>query len=277
MVKLVADYFYQILTLSKIPVASIGTLGIKFKGKTIKTNLTTPDTVFLHQTLQKIKKENIDNVIVEASSHGLHQKRLDHINFKAGIFTNFSQDHLDYHKTMRSYFNAKLILLNNILSKKKIVITDKSINQFPEIKKVSKKNQLQLIDISKIENKLKRNSKFNFNLIQLKNISMAIAAAKICNISEKKIFKSLKKIKDVNGRLELVKIFSKNIKVYVDFAHTPEALLNSLQVLRKNQNDNISLVFGCGGDRDYKKRPLMAKIASDYCKKIYVTDDKPEK
>ena len=110
----VADYFYQILTLSKIPVASIGTLGIKFKGKTIKTNLTTPDTVFLHQTLQKIKKENIDNVIVEASSHGLHQKRLDHINFKAGIFTNLSQDHLDYHKTMRSYFNAKLILLNNI-------------------------------------------------------------------------------------------------------------------------------------------------------------------
>ena len=116
----------------------------------------------------------------------MHQKRLDHINFKAGIFTNLSQDHLDYHKTMRSYFNAKLILLNNILSKKKIVITDKSINQFPEIKKVSKKNQLQLIDISKIENKLKRNSKFNFNLIQLKNISMAIAAAKICNISEKK-------------------------------------------------------------------------------------------
>ncbi len=271
----VADYFYQILTLSKIPVASIGTLGIKFKGKIIKTNLTTPDTVFLHQTLEKLKKENIENVIIEASSHGLHQKRLDHINFKAGIFTNLSQDHLDYHKTMRSYFNAKLILLNNILSKKKIVITDKSINQFPEIKKISKKNQLKLIEISKIENKLKRKSKLNFNFIQLKNISMAIAAAKLCNISENKIFKNLKKIKDVNGRLELVKTFSKNIKVYIDFAHTPEALLKSLQILRKYQNDNISLVFGCGGDRDFKKRPLMAKIASDNCKRIYVTDDNP--
>ena len=269
----VADYFYQILTLCKIPVASIGTLGVKFKGKTIKTNLTTPDTVFLHQILEKIKKENIDNVIIEASSHGLHQKRLDNINFKAGIFTNLSQDHLDYHKTMRSYFNAKLILLNDILTKKKVIITDKAINQFSEIKKISLKNQLKLIEISKIENKLKRTLKLNF--VQLKNISMAIAAAKLCNISEKRIFKILKKINDVNGRLELVKIFSKNIKVYIDFAHTPEALLESLKILRKYQNNNISLVFGCGGDRDFKKRPLMAKIASDNCKKIYVTDDNP--
>ena len=269
----VADYFYQILTLSKIPVASIGTLGVKFKGKTIKTKLTTPDTVFLHQTLEKIKKKNIDNVIIEASSHGLHQKRLDHINFKAGIFTNLSQDHLDYHKTMHSYFNAKLILFNDILSKNKVVITDKAVNQFPVIKKISLKNQLKLIEISKIENKLKRKSKLNF--IQLKNLSMAIAAAKLCNISEKRIFKTLKKIKDVNGRIELVKTFSKNIKVYVDFAHTPEALLRSLKILKKYQNNNISLVFGCGGDRDFKKRPLMAKIASDNCKKIYVTDDNP--
>ena len=137
----VADYFYQILSHSNVPVASIGTLGIKFKNKLIKTNLTSPDTIFLHQTLQKLKKENIDNVIIEASSHGLHQKRFDHINFKAGIFTNLSQDHLDYHKTMRSYLNAKLILFKNILSKKKVVITDKSIKQFSEIKRISKKNK----------------------------------------------------------------------------------------------------------------------------------------
>ena len=104
-------------------------------------------------------------------------------------------------------------------------------------------------------------SDLNFNSIQLKNIAMAVAAAKLCNISERKIFKTLKKIRDVDGRLELVKIFSNNIKVYVDFAHTPEALLKSLQILKKHQSDNISLVFGCGGDRDFKKRPLMAKIA----------------
>ena len=97
----VADLFYQILSLNKIPVASIGTLGIKYNKKTIKSNLTTPDTILLHHSLSKLK-EKIDNVIIEASSHGLHQKRMNNLNLTAGIFTNFSQDHLDYHKTMKS-------------------------------------------------------------------------------------------------------------------------------------------------------------------------------
>ena len=122
---------------------------------------------------------------------------------------------------------------------------------------------------------LKKNKNLNLNEFQLKNLSMAIIAAKLCNLKEKKIFNSLKKIRDVNGRMELVKTFSNNIKVYVDFAHTPDALLKSLNALKNNYGKNISLVFGCGGDRDYKKRPLMAKIASTNCKKIYVTDDNP--
>ena len=105
------------------------------------------------------------------------------------------------------------------------------------------------------------------------NLSMAVAAAKLCNLKEK-IFNSLGKIKDVDGRLELIKTFINNIKVYVDFAHTPDALLKSLKALKKLNGDNISVVFGCGGDRDFKKRPLMAKIASSNSK-IYVTDDNP--
>ena len=98
----VADLFYQILTINNVPVASIGTLGIKFKGKTIKTDLTSPDTIELHQTLEKLKKNKIDNVIIETSSHGLDQRRIDNLKIKLGIFTNFSQDHLDYHKTMKN-------------------------------------------------------------------------------------------------------------------------------------------------------------------------------
>ena len=113
----VSDLFYQILKKNNYPVASIGTLGIKFKNKVFKSNLTSPDTILLHKTLEKIKKEKIDNVILEASSHGLHQKRIEHLNLKAGIFTNFSQDHLDYHKTMQSYLNSKLHLFKNILGK----------------------------------------------------------------------------------------------------------------------------------------------------------------
>ena len=112
----VADLFYQILSLNKILAASIGTLGIKYKNKIIKTGLTSPDTITIHKYLQLLKNNKIDNVIIEASSHGLDQSRLHHINFKSAIFTNFSQDHLDYHKTMKSYFSAKLILFRKILS-----------------------------------------------------------------------------------------------------------------------------------------------------------------
>ncbi len=270
----VADLFYQILSIHKIPVASIGTLGIKFKGKIIKSDLTSPNTILLHQTLEKLKKNKIDNVIIEASSHGLHQYRLNHLKFNAGIFTNFSQDHLDYHKTMQSYLNAKLIFFKNVLSEGKTIISDKFIKEYPILKRISQTKKLRFVDIGKIKEKLiKKNLKINE--FQIKNLSMAIEAAKICKISEKKILNSLTKIKSVDGRLELVKTFSNSVRVFVDFAHTPDALKKSLLSLKAQYKEDVSLVFGCGGDRDTKKRPFMAKIASSNCKNIYVTDDNP--
>ena len=136
--------------MNKIPVASIGTLGVKYKNKILKSNLTSPDTILLHQLLEKIKKDRIDNVIIEASSHGLHQNRIEHLNLKAGIFTNFSQDHLDYHKTMRKYLNAKLHLFKNILKRNRSVISDSNIKEFSTLEKISKKRRLRLIDSNKI-------------------------------------------------------------------------------------------------------------------------------
>ena len=114
----VAEFYHQILFAQKIPVASIGTLGIKTNNKVIRTSLTTLDIISLHKELAKIKTLGIDNVIIEASSHGLEQGRLNGLNFKTAIFTNFSQDHLDYHKNMKNYLNAKLILFSNLLVKK---------------------------------------------------------------------------------------------------------------------------------------------------------------
>ncbi len=271
----VADLYFQILNLNKIPTVSIGTLGVKYKKKTFKSDLTTPDTLNLHRTLQKISKNNINNAIIETSSHGLHQRRLDHINFKAGIFTNFSQDHLDYHKTMAKYLNAKLHLFRNIIKKGQVIICDRTIKEFPLLKSISKKRKLKLIDTNKIAEKLKNNVKLNLNEFQLKNLSMAIEAAKLNGLRENKIFSSLKNIKDVNGRLELIRTFSNKVKVFVDFAHTPDALEKTLKSLQSYYGRNITLVFGCGGDRDFKKRPIMARIASIYCKKIFVTDDNP--
>ena len=271
----VADLFYQILSLNNISVASIGTLGIKYKNRVLKTGLTSPDTISVHKYLKFLKKKKIDNVIIEASSHGLDQDRLHHINFKTAIFTNFTQDHLDYHKTMKSYLNAKLILFKKILKKHSIVVSDKDINEFPVLKKISKIRKLKVIEISKIIEKIKNISLNEISKFKIKNLAMAIAAAKYCGLKNEKIYKSLKKIKDVDGRLELVRIFPNNIKVFIDYAHTPDALSKVLQSLEYTYRKNISLVFGCGGDRDKKKRPLMASVANKYSKKVYVTDDNP--
>ena len=128
----VADFFFQLFKLNKIRAASVGTLGIKSNLFKKTTNLTSPDPLLLHKSLSEFKKKRINTVILETSSHGLDQKRLDHINFKAAAFTNLSRDHLDYHKNMNSYLNSKLYLFNNLLNKKTFCITDEAnIFRFP--------------------------------------------------------------------------------------------------------------------------------------------------
>ena len=271
----VADIFYQILRINNMPVASIGTLGIKYNNRLIKTNLTSPDTITLHKTLHFLKKKKIENVIIESSSHGLDQKRLHHINFKGAVFTNFSQDHLDYHRNMKSYLNAKLVLFRQVLNKKSIIISDKEIKPFSLIKNISKQKKFKLLEISKDLEKIKILYPKFISDFKIKNLAMAIKAVKLCGLKDSLIFGSIKKIKDVNGRLELVKKYSNQVKVYVDYAHTPDALMKTLQSLKLKYGKNISIVFGCGGERDKKKRPLMAKIADQNCKKIFITDDNP--
>ena len=273
----VADFFYQILNANNIPVASIGTLGIRYREKFIKTNLTSPDVITLHKNLHKLKKNKIDNVILEASSHGLAQNRLDNLNLKAGIFTNFSQDHLDYHKTMKAYLKAKLILFSKLLPIKSYVITDQFIKEYSILEKISKSRQLRLLDANKVFNNIKNNSLSLVGSFQMKNLSMAILAAQLCNLNYTKINSALRKIKNVDGRLDLIKKYPNNIKVFIDYAHTPDALKEVIKSIKNTFNSNITLVFGCGGERDFKKRSLMAKVAKSFCKKIYVTDDNPRK
>ncbi len=271
----VADIFYQLFIINKIPAASIGTLGVKYNKKIIKNSLTTPDTISLHRYLNLLKKKKIDNVIIEASSHGLSQYRLHHVKFKAAIFTNFSQDHLDYHRDMKSYLNAKLILFREILDKKTKIIIDEEIPTFTKIKKIAVEKKLMILKIKDEFDKIKNISEKPVVDFKIKNLTMAAKAAKICGLKEKKIYRSIKKIDEVNGRLELVKKFPNQVKVYIDYAHTPDALKKAIEALQNNFGENISVVFGCGGNRDKKKRPIMAKIANDNCKKIYVTDDNP--
>ena len=294
----VSDFYFQLLKLNKIKVASIGTLGVK--SKNIRRNLqnTTIDPIQMGQILSKLKSQKINNVIMEASSHGLTQHRLDGLKFSSGIFTNLSQDHLDYHKNFKEYFKAKLYLFENLIGKKGNVITDETLPEFKRIKKIaiSRKLKLQVLNNSKNQFQILSHSyrgekqilkiryynltrEINLNLIgkiQLKNILMAIIAAKNSNISLIKILNVLSQLKPIDGRLEKIGKIKNRSKVILDYAHTPDALRICLSNLKEQfPNKKIILLFGCGGNRDQNKRFKMGKIACDYSNEIYLTDDNP--
>ena len=135
----IANFFFQILKLNKKQVASIGTLGIHSSKLNLKTSNTTLDPITLNKNLQFLSKKNINNVILEASSHGLKQHRLDGLKFRTGIFTNLSRDHLDYHNTYKDYFQSKMILFNNLMKKNAKIIYDKEIKQSKTLKRISEK------------------------------------------------------------------------------------------------------------------------------------------
>ncbi|MDA9752881.1 Mur ligase family protein, partial [Candidatus Pelagibacter sp.] len=140
----VADFYYQLLNLNKKRTASIGTIGIQANNKKNLVENTTLDPINLRKILNNLCKNKINNIILEASSHGLKQNRLDGLLFDIGIFTNLSHDHLDYHKNINDYFNAKLYLFKNLIKKKGIVITDTTIPQFKKIEKLANNKKLKL-------------------------------------------------------------------------------------------------------------------------------------
>ena len=294
----VADFYYQILTTNKIKVAAIGTVGIKFKNQKRISKTTTLDPIELSLTLKKLKKDRIDFVIMEASSHGLKQHRLDGLLFDIGIFTNFSHDHLDYHKNIRDYLKSKLYLFKKLIKKKGSIISDMNIPQKKEIERISLKNKLNLklifnnkngIELisHKFENEKQileikfKSQKFKFELnligkIQIKNLLMAILAAYKSGLKLKNIIGKIDRIKSVEGRLEKIGKIKNNSRVILDYAHTPEALDLALSSLQEQfPKSKISLVFGCGGNRDTKKRVMMGRIADKYSKNIYLTNDNP--
>ena len=292
----VANFYFQILKNLKINSAAIGTLGIFYKNKVKRINLTTPDIITIHKELNFLKKKKIDNVCLEASSHGLHQNRLDGINFTAGIFTNFTQDHLDYHKNLKNYLQAKLYLFSSLLKKNSFAILDTDIPEFSIISKICKKRKIKILSFGSKGNAIKLIShyyfgkkqiiKINFlnkiyniklDLIgdfQIKNLFAAILASYLSVKNPDQIINVLSKIRSATGRMQYVGNKKKSA-VVVDYAHTPDALKKSLQTLAKQFNKKVDVVFGCGGDRDKGKRYKMGKIANQFASKIYLTNDNP--
>ena len=205
----IADFYYQILNLNSKKVASIGTIGIRFKGKKKSITNTTLDPIKLSSILIKLKKEKVEYAIMEASSHGLKQNRLDGLLFDVGIFTNLTHDHLDYHKNMKNYLKSKLYLFENLIKKKGNIITDANISQYNQIKKISQKKKINLNLIFNKEKGIElishkflkekqileirfKNKRYvtELNLIgkiQINNLLMAILAANKSGLEFKKI------------------------------------------------------------------------------------------
>ena len=294
----VSDFYYQILNLNKKKVASIGTIGVKYKNKIKEISNTTLDAINLRKIFNNLGSKKVNQIILEASSHGLKQNRLDGLLFDIGIFTNLSHDHLDYHKNFRDYLDSKLYLFKHLLKRNSTIITDSTLPQFPKIKKIANKRKYNLLsifeknsdlpmvshkyedDLQIIDIKYKSQTyKIKLSLIgkiQIKNLLMALLATIQSNIDVKKVFSVISRIKSVEGRFEKIGLIKNNSKVILDYAHTPDALKTVLlNVKDQFPLSKISLVFGCGGDRDKEKRSKMGKIASKFSDVIYLTDDNP--
>ena len=272
-------------------IKTYGTLGYYKNGKIINnSNLTTPELEILYQSAFLKKKKNFYNFAFEVSSHSLSQNRIKDFPIYIAAITNISHDHLDYHKTFENYTKSKLRLFTHKLKKNGIAIINDNIKGAQTLKnKLIKKytvisygknnSDVNIIPINnkfeiKIFLKKYQASLLNYSSIELENISCAICCCLSLNINTKDIIKVLPNIIKPKGRLEEVGKLKNNSIIYVDYAHTPEALKNALIskiVLKSKPN----VVFGCGGGRDKDKRVLMGAIANRYANKVYITDDNP--
>ena len=293
-------FFRQICELVGKKAATIGTLGLQSDGnwtKDFTQGMTCPDPFMLHKCLDHLAKEGTDYVAIEASSHGLHQRRLDAVDFEAAAFTNLSHEHLDYHGTLQEYFDAKKRLFSELLSDGMTAIINADDAHAQELLRLCQKHQDRVLtygkggkDVRLVELVLQEHGqlltlevfgrmyKVNLPLIgafQGSNVLCAVGLACAVGLPQDAVMGALSQLKNVPGRLEYVGHTQKGGHVYVDYAHTPHALESVLTSLKPHVKGPIFLVFGCGGDRDKQKRRLMGEIAHLHADHVIVTDDNP--
>jgi UDP-N-acetylmuramoyl-L-alanyl-D-glutamate--2,6-diaminopimelate ligase len=277
----------------------IGTMYTKIADKTIETKNTTPESLILQKHFQQMVEAGVDTAIMEVSSHALNLGRVHGCDFNIAIFTNLTQDHLDYHKTMSEYQQAKGLLfaqLGNTFdqNKPKFAI----LNADDPASEMYRKSTAAFVVSYGIDNDadiLARNIQMtssgtrfelvikdktypiNMRLIgkfSVYNVLASIAAAYVSKIPVNKIIHSIESIEGVAGRFELVNA-GQDFTVIVDYAHTPDSLENVLKTIRHFAKKKIFVIIGCGGDRDRTKRPLMAEVACRYATDPILTSDNP--
>ena len=258
---------------------------------------TTPDPVRLHAELARLKKEGVDHLALEASSHGLDQYRLDGVKISAAGFTNITRDHLDYHASFENYLSAKLRLFRELVKDGGVAVVNADADHAGDFLAAAKKRRLRILTVGehgeslKLVNRTPHAGGQDLTLrysgrehpialplagsFQASNALVAAGLALGLGDPADKVLAALATLKGAPGRLELVARTGEGAPIYVDYAHTPDAIETVLKALRPHVKGRLSIVFGCGGDRDRGKRPLMAEAATRYADAVIVTDDNP--
>ena len=290
-----ASLIFSILKAAKINVAQIGTLGVIAKGFEKQKTLTTPDPITLHKIFNDLIDRNFSHVVMEVSSHALDQFRVADVDFNIAVFTNLSEEHLDYHLNIEEYYKAKskLFRLMPITGTSIINIDDKYGNKMcgeslAPVLNISKHNESDIYyekldcTLTGIKGTIKAGNELisiDSKLIGEFNAENILSAASIAialNIDTKIIQKGIEEIKFVEGRMELFKTKDKK-NIVIDYAHTPDAYVKVLTTLKEMvpEKNSIHILFGCGGNRDKIKRPQMGKIAEEFSEKLWITSDNP--
>lgn len=292
----VASYVRQLWAASGIKGASIGTLGVDTGGGVVAGALTTPDSLTLHKSLAALKAGGIDHVIIEASSHGLDQRRMDGLSFKVAAFTNLSHDHLDYHADMDEYREAKLRLFRELLVSDGASVVNSDDPEHMPFMFASLDAGVSLLTVGEEGAYLAIESveaegaghRVKGKLVgepldclvplagrfQVDNVMLALSIALQTGADLEKMDDAIEALQGAKGRLEHVADHN-DAAVFVDYAHKPAALEAALTALRETSSGKLSVVFGCGGDRDATKRPEMGEIAARLADVVIVTDDNP--
>jgi UDP-N-acetylmuramoyl-L-alanyl-D-glutamate--2,6-diaminopimelate ligase len=282
----------NILQKSKIKVGVIGTNGIFINNNKIHSNLTTPDTLHLYKILEKMHKQNVQIVVMEVSAHAIKLKKTVGLKSSVAVFTNFSSEHLDFFNSIEEYKNTKMSYFTNDFCNMAVINADDEVGQ-----QILSKNKVKCLTYG-IQNpsdvfciNLKMNLKgsnfvlnlndsvnnINLNLPAKFNIYNALAAASACfvvGLDADSIVKGLNSFHKVDGRFNTINVGKNNI--VIDYAHTPKAMLNIINTVKKLSKNKIICVFGCPGSRDQFKRSQTGKIAGELCDYVIVTTDNPD-
>jgi UDP-N-acetylmuramoyl-L-alanyl-D-glutamate--2,6-diaminopimelate ligase len=291
----VAAFTRQIWEATGEAAASIGTIGLVAPGREVYGSLTTPDPVALHRSLDELVDEGVTHLALEASSHGLDQRRLDGVRIAAGAFTNISRDHLDYHPSLEAYLAAKLRLFELVQPRGAAVIYVDHEHADAAVA-TAKQRRLRLLTIGRngegirlldvaIDGFAQRltvtyaGDAYKVRLplpgaFQVENALVAAGLAIATGSAPKAAFDALAALRGAKGRLDLAGQ-KDGAPIFVDYAHKPDALAKALDALRPYAHGRLVVVFGCGGDRDAGKRPMMGEIAAAKADRVIVTDDNP--